>query len=272
MKQPLNPATHFAMLLMALAMSLAFLACEEKSKKADAGGGESNVQQEVPEATEVPKAEEANSHAKLLEKIINENGTIKFEYDDQIRIIKKLYYNNDGEHFNTETFTYNSDGSIKIRETNYSISGNTITTDITIDDRNDRTTNITINKDGYIVKEESAGETEGDSWGEIKTYQYQNGNLYKYHREATFSYDVDSFTVEYKYDNKKSPFYYCKSPKWFLQLLPEGDLGFNNNIVKQDEITYAYEYDSDEFPTKVTIKGRYTDGKVDITTFTYLTL
>jgi hypothetical protein len=32
-----NPATHFAMLLMALAMSLAFLACEEKSKKVEAG-------------------------------------------------------------------------------------------------------------------------------------------------------------------------------------------------------------------------------------------
>jgi uncharacterized protein (TIGR02145 family) len=37
MKQSLNLATNFAMLLMALAMALAFLACEEKSKKAEAG-------------------------------------------------------------------------------------------------------------------------------------------------------------------------------------------------------------------------------------------
>jgi uncharacterized protein (TIGR02145 family) len=35
MKQPLNPATHFAMLLMALAMAFTFLACEEKGKKAE---------------------------------------------------------------------------------------------------------------------------------------------------------------------------------------------------------------------------------------------
>ena len=35
-----NPANPFAMLLMALAMALAFLACEEKGKKAEPDGGE----------------------------------------------------------------------------------------------------------------------------------------------------------------------------------------------------------------------------------------
>jgi predicted secreted protein len=44
-----NPANPFAMLLMALAMALAFLACEEKDKKAEAGGGE--VPADCPEKT-----------------------------------------------------------------------------------------------------------------------------------------------------------------------------------------------------------------------------
>jgi uncharacterized protein (TIGR02145 family) len=38
MKQPINPANHFAMLLMALAMAFTFLACEEKDKGAETGG------------------------------------------------------------------------------------------------------------------------------------------------------------------------------------------------------------------------------------------
>jgi uncharacterized protein (TIGR02145 family) len=51
MKQSLNLANHFAMLLMALAIAFTFLACEKKEKKAEAEATPAETEQAVPEET-----------------------------------------------------------------------------------------------------------------------------------------------------------------------------------------------------------------------------
>jgi len=103
-------------------------------------------------------------------------------------------------------------------------------------------------------------------------FQYLDGNIIEEDRYLE--------TITYKYDNKKSPFYYCKTPKWMYVYIDDGLFpmmgGFSNNAINRKYIyilndgdtivetfTFTYEYDANGFPTKM-----YWDGKL-YATFTY---
>jgi len=106
------------------------------------------------------------------------------------------------------------------------------------------------------------------------TLQYLNGNV--------ISASTPYVEYTFKYDNKKSPFYHCKTPKWFQVcfcyitdwiLEYPFAFGIENNLknytVKdykyeyENTYDYTYEYDDSGFPTKM-----YENGKLDAT-FTY---
>ena len=192
--------------VLGLAITFTLNACEEKG----GGGG-----------------------GKLLETITDQNGTRKFEYDKQNRIVK----------IGNETITY-ADNLITVGTDKYAISGNTIT----IDGRS-----FTINGDGYIVN------------GNGADYKYKDGNLI-----SSYWSEVPC-TDNYSYDNKKSPFSGSTTPKWLIQRLLLDIYASKNNVVSSEQevgkSTYKYEYDSDGFPVKFTktFEGN-DDGKVVNTT------
>jgi hypothetical protein len=205
---------------IALAITFTFNACEEKG-----GGG-----------------------GKLLETITTENGTLKFEYDNQNRIVK----------IGDKTITY-SDNLITVGTEKFVIKGNTVTFD------NKR---YTIDKDGYILVYEEGGERDGQivyGDGYSAKYTYKDGNL------ISFSGEGHS---DYSYDDKKSPFSNCTSPKWLIQNLAS-NFESKNNVIKSEgtdegekiSSAYKYEYDSDGFPVKQTETNNY--GNTTTTSFTY---
>ena len=135
-------------------------------------------------------------------------------------------------------------------------------------------TTIELNSDGYPIK------TSNNFYTEI--LQYLDGNLVSI---GWINSDFDR--QSYKYDNKKSPFYYSKTPKWFhicYNIMFEGcDLGLfrsiKNNLIEdiyreRDEgvlyeyiSEWVYEYDANGFPTKGYRKNNNND--VVNYTFTY---
>jgi hypothetical protein len=191
---------------------------------------------------------------KLLETTTTVDGKMKYEYDAQNRVVKMVSYYYDVISA-WQTVTYSRDGSIKVArvfvsgsedETNFVRNGNTIT--VYAGDMLSET--ITLDNDGNIAKIERPVD--------VTEYHYQDGNLIK--REKNFILSAQSAVGRFKYDDKKTPFYNCKTPKWFLQLF-FFDGGHNNNIVERkyyyhDESTvtyiYEFEYDSDGFPVKQT--------------------
>jgi hypothetical protein len=238
---------------LAAILALAFTACDEKSKPA-------------------PATTESGSGVKLLESKDNGDGYhYKYEYDSKDRIVKISDYKA-GELNSTQTITYSSDKAVKVEivyssdnsigVTNYAINGNTITS-------SDNSDTLTINKDGYIIKNKNA------FWS--SAYQYKDNNLVSITETSTDSTDSREQVHEYGYDNKKPPLHNSNTPKWLLSSL--GLASYKNNVtswsVYGGEVTgsngYEYEYDSDGFPTKQT-KNWYADGEEgsDTTTFTYI--
>jgi hypothetical protein len=230
-----------------IATAFTFLACEEKG-------------------------EGAGSEAKLLESIIYDDGSShKFEYDAQNRI-SKIYYYNDGMQ-STETLTYSGTDLVKLERggqiyasdavvVNFARKGNAITFRDS-DEAGSDPKIMVLDKDGYIMIIES---------GPLKeTFQYKDGNLIK----STYSLGATTVT-EFKNDNKKSPFFHCNTPKWFLQYHFRYSFGFSNNITEKrsDGInaeveTRKYEYDSDGFPIKTTTRNPHLSDKDMITYFKY---
>ncbi|MCL2726791.1 MAG: hypothetical protein FWD56_00235 [Bacteroidales bacterium] len=223
---------------------------------------------------------------KLLETIVSEDGSItKFEYDDQNRIVKMLVYD-DGELMGTQTITYKGNNLVsyvfsfdeslwdywgEVPDMHAERFGNTIY----VNDGGSEYT-IILNDEGYIVEYKSEHPMAGVS---VNRYQYADGRLTKVVEEGRVR--------EIKYDNKKSPFYHCNTPKWFMQYR-FFDFAFENNITgwkivegstdHQYEYENEYKYDRDGFPTKLTKTERTMydneEGYVStiITTFTYHSL
>ena len=82
---------------------------------------------------------------------------------------------------------------------------------------------------------------------EENTFEYQNGNLIK-----LVKWDGPHI---YTYDDKKSPFYNCQTPKWCLICgLFDGYADLNNNRIteelewRNETINYSYTYDDEGFP------------------------
>jgi len=227
---------------LALAITLTFTACEEK--EAAKAPAPEVAKAEPPAPTLAPADSKGSSNVKLLESITDDKGNPekKFEYDGQSRIVK-IYEYSDGKLDNTQTITYISDDKVKVDETDYVKKGNTITYKYA----NGSIATLTINKEGFVVEE--------DSW----IYKYNDGNLIKM-EDKELGYQ---FYTEYnKYDNKKSPFSGSNTPKWLLFKLCRDKCLSKNNVIEYINVgdcgngsdKCEYEYDSDGFPTKQTCK------------------
>ena len=73
--------------------------------------------------------------------------------------------------------------------------------------------------ESFVINEQGLPEKYMNEWRNQKIsyiYQYQNDNLSKLIFEENYNTHIYSGTITYIYDDKKSPFYHCKTPKWYL--------------------------------------------------------
>jgi len=208
----------------------------------------------------------------LLEKVIYDGWYYKFEYDDQKRLINKSWYQDNGNVGGTSTFTYSGNDLVKFVDfggTTYEFTKNVnqITIVGTTTSNSSVTSTLSLNSDGLPVK------LEENFWTDyfyVRTFQYQDGNLLQITETVTYSGVTNSGSLAYKYDDKKSPLYHCKTPKWFFYwwIRHEGFDVFNhvnqNNLIERPEFddlifVYSYTYDSAGFPTKCK-ETEFTDG------------
>ena len=226
----------------------------------------------------------------LLEKVIYENGDYrKFEYDEQNRITNISWFNS-GEVTPSDSYTLTYSGNDLVKYTyvwnnnswiqtdDYIRSGNKIIATRTYNfNPNVETLTFDLNSDGTIAK---LLHSQGNTSYEY-VYQYQGGNLSKL--IYTHSYNgvtVYSGTTEYQYDSKHSAFYFSATPKWRIVQYHSAEYGSKNNVVETSwedsgKSVYAYEYDSDGFPTKRTEQYYDAYGNKDddewVTEYTYIT-
>ena len=205
------------------------------------------------------KTDDDGSTVKLVETIKYKSyPDDKFEYDEQNRIIKSYL----GVDPNTQTFKYEGDDLVEVvyekiyedihivRTYECKRNGNTITIK---NDNNEGIITVTLNNEGFPVSIKSEYK--------ITNFTIQNGNIVtqteKYENFSGEGEDIVHYN--YKYDNKKSPFFFCKSPMWawhtFRSLTPLIMFnGSKNNMtgVGEYEDIIEYVYDNDGFPTKLT--------------------
>lgn len=202
-----------------------------------------------------------NSAVKLPETITYDGGYYaKLEYDSQNRITKISWYNEDGTTSSMDTFTYRGEDLVKVGDSDFSKNGNKITSDFFVAD---------LNNEGYISNLLMKGIW--DHQTVQYSYQYQGGNIKKWTKKFTETWEgktIEGTSLEYEctYDNYKSPFVHCKTPKWFMDYLFPKLNGQNNNVDEDywwidkgarnysGKIKYVYMYDNDGYPTKRTIK------------------
>ena len=192
------------------------------------------------------------------EKPLNYN----FEYDNKNRITTVYVDDNQTIDEILYQIKYNGNDLVKFVIGNdifmFSKNGNKITVLW-----NNYEDTIELNSDGYPIK--ASYNAHSHNSDNIVTFQYLDKNLVA----ATFNF---SETITYKYDNKNSPFYHCKTPKWFFIyfgfLFDEIiDYDINNNKIEGGYFAfqshYHYQYDNNNFPIK-----KYCNGKL-YATFTY---
>jgi len=204
----------------------------------------------------------------LLESISHSDGRFeKYEYDNESRITKTLYYNKEGGLIYSQTLTYRGDDFIKVMLSSdvdsdfvatieYSKSGNiiTITTKNNGSD-NVETTTVALDNDGFPTKYE----LNSDEASSVGVFETHGGNLTK-HSYKVIRGDVTlEGSSDFKYDNKKSPFYYCKTPKWWW-ILADKCISTQNNVIEMsntrgEKVEYKYEFDNAGYPTKCTAKS-----------------
>ena len=222
------------------------------------------------------------------------------EYDDMNRLVKMNLYNTDYPDwgiYRTFTFTYDSESNITSDKiTEYGHGGDVTYTQTNLYSKTGNKIVINNNEKVYVelneelpVKfswEDSGEDGEGNihKRTRLRTYEYQNGNLTSLVVEeeytingATSSYDIT--TSIRTYDENKSPFYYCKTPKWFMVWAAYAyypDIK-NNMLTHQYTSTYnnstsisTYTYDNVGFPLTVKIVNEK-DGNIENElTYTYI--
>ena len=204
---------------------------------------------------------------------IYEGGFVqsKFEYDEQDRLIK-FSHCHAGKPSSTQIFTYNSSG--ELIKTVWGSPGAEEETAVEI---------MTFVKNGnrIIFNDNENNYLELDSKELPIKLVYKDDEGY-FSSETTFQYDVKGnlvkkvheqkstdgaynykFTATYTYDNKKSPFFCCKTPKWYLISIKEFDIVNNictHKIVGSNSGTrnLTYTYDK-ETGFSLTVKGRDRD-------------
>jgi len=240
------------------------------------------------------KEEECNDEIRLLEAIISSDSSIyrKFEYDEQNRITRMLTFT-DGYELSS-MFIYSGDELIKVvsddfyymgsneyffekdgYEVEFTKSENKIIFTEKYNRFSDGVNTVTLDLDsvGY-----PSGINPGGMSG--RSYSVMNDNLTNYNVWGFSSQGAGTSTerkYNYQYDNKKSIFYDCKTPRWYL-IYAFGELGSKNNVTEIDNKGYnyygsyrtitkiEYEYDCAGFP----IKKSENDGTdKTVTTFKY---
>ena len=195
----------------------------------------------------------------LLEEIQSSDGERSvYEYDNQNRITKYTIYDTNGQPYWLSTYTYNAEGDlIEQEDNNFKITFTKNGNKITFVDEERGYIEIELNNQGLPVKDTYEYEWADESgmfWSKYTTtLTWQNGNLIK--TEAKDEWKAGSETgsetssTTYTYDDKKTPLYHCKTPKWFLWW---DGYNTNNNIKMWDNgtfaITYEYTYNDDGFP------------------------
>jgi len=200
--------------------------------------------------------ENGNEKVQLVKTITTYDtyGSLDFEYDKKNRITAVYLRRGEMPTFPYFQFFYTgndlvkciaySDGSYYICE--FSKKGN----EITVFNSFMPECIIKLNDDGYPL-----------NFYDI-TFQYLNSNMVS-------AKDDNSNYSWYKYDNNKSPFWHCETPKWvsifisatFFSFQPEFFVSFKNNItehysnINSSEHTceLSYEYDDNGFPTQMYI-------------------
>jgi len=231
-----------------------------------------------------------NDKVKLVATMYDSYGmnTYLFEYDSQNRITKITILDSKSKY----TLTYSGENLTKVNyegvnilmridenqniitweeefndELVYVKNGNTITGP---DFRENGNAIISLNNDGLMTKFVL------EEYDYEYTFKYQGGNVTEMTSEGTGKDEITKIT---KYDNNKSPFYHCKTPKWFFWLFfrhweflcqnnpTEANGTFTSDGYKYD-YQFNYEYDSDAYVTR---RYREYDDYDDqeVFTFTY---
>jgi len=200
--------------------------------------------------------EEETGPVYLLTEMDIHGDVTKFEYDDQNRItkitngtyVKTITYNNDGEldsyvYAHGKNFTYKRNGN-----------------KITVYDGKTVYGKIDLNAEGLPKNEKYTGDC-SDCPEQSINREYENGNMTAVRRQ-------DDWFDNYTYDNKKSPFYHCKTPKWFLLAFLDYDIK-NNTLTNYAWFEYSstldsasYTYNEAGFPLtqKIKKKATYEEG------------
>jgi hypothetical protein len=204
-----------------------------------------------------------------------------YEYDDKNRITTIKFGNAAAEQYQCH-FIYSGDDLVKVEyETNgghqnasdVSKNGN----EITVSSYNgEKIGTIKLNSEGYpifILRHNYAPPN-------LTNFHYFDGNIVSTDDGQSLSYGGSL-----KYDNKKSPFYHCKTPKWALIYFCSGlQTGWLNEFryIKNNPIEiicyeedwwgnilelkteYTYEYDENGFVTKRVnhVEGEYEEGTI----------
>ena len=187
---------------------------------------------------------------------IEGRGSIKFEYDDLNRITEI-------QNYRTYVLSYDSEGDLISLKTDWNDAMSTFTkNDNKIIVHNDRNHNaeseiLELNAQGLINK----WIFESDYLSSTYIYQYQDRNLINLTVDRVYAQENDweksgTATATFTYDDKKSPFYHCKTPQWFfLFYFDENQFGIQNNPKTMDSdfyggcsITYEYMYNENGFP------------------------
>jgi len=202
----------------------------------------------------------SNDKVRLLDTVTYSTGNyVKYEYDNENRITKTSYYDKEGNLTFSQTFNYIGNDLVKVDGAGLTIefskSENKMTMTVTNNgDSNVETSTMDLNNDGFPTKYE----TINNAVSVVGAFEIHDGNLTKH----LYKHTRDSVTLEgsfdYKYDNKKSPLYYCKTPQWWW-ILSE-DRSVHNNVIERSDNSgkkteYKYEFDSAGYPTKCTAKS-----------------
>jgi len=237
----------------------------------------------------------------------NENYYAKYEYDNKKRI-SRISFHYEGEPIHAMMFTYDGkdikemivldveDKTIS-ESVKYTKKGNKISWEFDSYDDNKELFLLNLNNEGYPIKLESSYVK--SPWNNEINYEYQKKNLTKFTDYSYKKCEIENkviatceTTVTFNYDNNKSPFYHCKSPKMIFYFFREhhkqiqlfGGIGNNNNVTEISEKQicnywnidskskqkYKYEYDRNGFPTKMTtINEDGEEGLVMLFKYTY---
>ena len=176
---------------------------------------------------------------------------LKYEYDARNRIAQIQWFNEKGEVEGAEIYTYFDDNDLVfVRYSNgetlsFEQSGNRIYKV----KGTERSFYYSLDEQGLITAKHSRSSRSEHAFSSVFAYEYKGGNLVKTVSEQNFAYPDESFSIKdtatFVYDDKKSPFYYCQTPKWFLTI---NGMDIKNNLISCDiALRYAYTYNDSGF-------------------------